>query len=102
MKKLGLLFLLMAPAVLADATPDGAAIFKSNCAMCHGADGKGQTPAGKSLKIRDLGSPDVQKQSDAELAKIVADGKGTMPAYKAKLGADAIQAVVAHIRTLKR
>ncbi|HVR39713.1 MAG TPA: cytochrome c [Thermoanaerobaculia bacterium] len=93
---------LIVPALVADATADGASIYKSKCAMCHGPDGKGQTTMGKNLKIRDLGSADVQKQSDQELAKITADGKGKMPAYKAKLSAEEIKAVVAFIRTFKK
>ena len=32
------------------ASPDGAAIYKTKCTTCHGADGSGQTPAGKSLE----------------------------------------------------
>jgi mono/diheme cytochrome c family protein len=89
---------LIAPALFAD----GAATFKAKCAMCHGPDGTGQTSMGKTLKLRDLGSADVQKQTDADLKKIVNDGKGKMPAYKAKLSADEVQAVVAFIRTLKK
>ena len=81
---------------------DGAAIFKSKCAMCHGADGKGQTPVGKSMKARDLGLPQVQKQTDAALSKVVADGKGKMPGYKSSLGPDDIKQVVAHVRTFKK
>lgn len=82
----------------ADATPDGAVIYKANCAICHGADGSGQTPAGKAMKVRDLRAPDVQKKSDAELMRTIADGNGKMPAYKAKLGSDEIQALVTLIR----
>jgi cytochrome c6 len=81
---------------------DGAAIYKAKCAMCHGADGKGQTPMGKNLKLRDLGSTDVQTQTDAQLVKWVADGKGKMPAYKGKLTPADIDAVVAFMRTLKK
>ncbi len=81
---------------------DGAAIFKAKCAMCHGPDGKGETSMGKSLKLRDLGSADVQKQTDADLKKIIEDGKGKMPAYKAKLAASEADALVAFLRTLKK
>jgi cytochrome c6 len=77
----------------ADATPNGAALYKAKCAMCHGADGKGKTP---------LATAEVQKMSNDELAKITADGKPPkMPAYKGKLTAEEIQAVVAHIKSLK-
>ena len=80
----------------------GAALYKSKCAMCHGADGKGDTPVGKSLKLRDLSSADVQKQSDAELVAITRDGKGRMPPYKGKLTDAQIKDIVAFIRTLKK
>jgi mono/diheme cytochrome c family protein len=96
---LTLVILIILPATLAAA--DGAAIYKAKCAMCHGADGGGMTPMGKSMKLRDLRSPEVQKLSDAELTKVTADGKGKMPAYKGKLTDAEISAVVAHMRALK-
>lgn len=105
MKKISLLvlaLLIAAPSAFAGGGPDGAALYKSKCAMCHGADGAGQTPMGKNMKLRDLRSADVQKQTDAELAKWIADGKGKMPAYKSKMSADEINALVAFIRTLKK
>lgn len=79
----------------------GADTFKAKCAMCHGADGKGETSMGKAMKIRDLGSADVQSQSDADLAKIITDGKGKMPKYDGKLTKDQVDEVVKFIRTLK-
>jgi mono/diheme cytochrome c family protein len=92
------LTLFIASAAAADTAPGAAGIYKAKCASCHGADGAGQTPAGKSLKIRDLRSPEVQKQSDADLQKIMTDGKGKMPAYKAKLSVADIASLVAYIR----
>jgi mono/diheme cytochrome c family protein len=92
----------LAPAAIADSAPDGAAIFKSNCAICHGPDGKGSTPAGRSLHLKDLGSDEVQKMKNAELQKIIEDGKGAMPAYKDKLDQGSMDAVIAFIRTLKK
>jgi mono/diheme cytochrome c family protein len=79
---------------------DGATLFKTKCAMCHGPDGKGDSPMGKKLNVRDLGSPDVQKQSDAELATIIEKGKNKMPAFGGKLSAEQITALVSHIREL--
>ena len=81
---------------------DGAATYKSKCAMCHGPDGAGNTTMGKSLKLRPLGSADVQKQTDKDLAAIITNGKGKMPAYKGKLSDAEIAAQVAFIRTLKK
>ena len=60
----------------------GADLFKAKCAMCHGPDGKGQTTMGKNFGLRPLSSPEVQKQSDAQLKDIVLKGKGKMPAQK--------------------
>jgi cytochrome c6 len=79
---------------------DGATLYKSKCAMCHGADGKGDTPMGKKLSVRDLGSPEVQKQTDAELTTIITKGKGKMTPYGAKLKSEQIGQVVAYIREL--
>ncbi len=87
------------PSVLrADAGPDGAAIYKAKCAICHGADGKGQTPPGKALKVRDLGSSEVQKLSNAEMQKIIVDGKGKMPGFKSSLDQAALDAVIGFVR----
>lgn len=97
--------ILMCMAVLLTTAPlmadDAAAIYKGKCAMCHGPDGAGQTPTGKTMKVRDLRSADVQKMSDADLTKIISDGKGKMPAYKAKLSAADVAALVGFIRKLK-
>jgi mono/diheme cytochrome c family protein len=84
------------------AAADGGATFKAKCAGCHGADGSASTGMGKTLKIRDFGSADVQKQSDADLIKITTDGKGKMPSYKGKLSDQEIKDVVGFIRTLKK
>ena len=36
-----------------------AAVYKQKCAACHGPDGKGDTPAGKSTKVRSFADPEV-------------------------------------------
>jgi len=101
-------FLLLASSTLllsampVHAQDNGAALFKSKCAACHGADGKGDTAVGKSMKLRDLGSEDVQKQTDAQLTAITADGKGKMPGYKGKLTDEQIKQLVSFMRSLKK
>jgi cytochrome c6 len=79
---------------------DGASLYKAKCASCHGADGSGNTPAGKSLKVSDLSSAAVQKSTDADLTQKIADGKGKMPAYAKKLTPDQIKSLVATIRAM--
>ena len=39
------------------AAADAAATYKGKCAMCHGADGKGDTAAGKKMGAHDFASP---------------------------------------------
>lgn len=97
--KLALLLSLAMPVV---AAADGAATYKAKCASCHGADGAGQTTMGKKFNLRDLGSADVQKQTDAQLTAITTDGKGKMPAYKGKLTDAQIKELVAFMRSLKK
>jgi cytochrome c6 len=79
----------------------GASLFKSRCAACHGADGKGDTAIGRSMHMRSLASPEVQKKTNKELTDIISDGKGAMPAYKDKLSGSEIKDLVGHIRELR-
>jgi mono/diheme cytochrome c family protein len=83
---------------------DAPALYKSKCAACHGADGSGNTTMGKSLGAKDLGSAEVQKQTDAQLTDIVTNGMagGKMPAYKGKLTDDDIKGLVGYLRTLAK
>ena len=78
---------------------DGAAdLYKAKCAMCHGPDAKG-----KMAGTHDWTSADVQKMSDADLTKLVVDGKPPkMPAQKGKLTDDQVKGMVAYIRSLKK
>jgi cytochrome c6 len=86
----------------AQAQDGGAALYKTKCAACHGADGKGETSIGKANKLRDFGSPDVQQQSDADLAAVITAGKGKMPAYGKSLKPDQIKDLVTYIRSLAK
>jgi cytochrome c6 len=80
---------------------DAAATYKAKCAMCHGPEGKG-TPAGLKMGAHDFTSPDVQKQTDAQLTEVVEKGKGKMPGYAGKLKDAEIKDLVAYIRSLKK
>jgi mono/diheme cytochrome c family protein len=79
---------------------DGAALYKAKCAMCHGPDGTGKTPVGAKLNVRDLRSPEVQKQSDSDLAQVVGQGKGKMPAFGKTLNDEQIKSLVVQIHEL--
>jgi cytochrome c6 len=80
----------------------GADTYKKKCSACHAANGAGDTMIGKNLKLRPLGSADVQKQSDDELAIIISKGKNRMPSFGGKLSKDQIGDVVKFIRSLKQ
>ncbi len=95
----GLVFLLL-PAHAENAPADGASLFKTKCAMCHGPDGTGKTPMGQKLNIRDLRSAEVQKQSDSDLAHVIGQGKARMPAFGKKLSEDQIKVLVTYLREL--
>jgi len=98
---IGLAILLTHPSPLNGATVNGAeATFKAKCAACHGPDGSGKTPMGQKFNLRDLRSPEVQKQSDAQLTGIVGKGKDKMPGYEKGLGADQVKLLVAYVREL--
>ena len=88
--------------VPAAAQEAGTALYKTKCTACHGADGKGDTSIGKTNKIRDLSSADVQQQNDADLTAIIVNGKGKMPAYGKSLKPDQVKDLVSYIRSLKK
>jgi mono/diheme cytochrome c family protein len=77
----------------------GADVYKAKCATCHGQDGSGNTPVGKSLQVADLRSAAVQSKSDAELTQSVTEGKNNMPGFKGNITDDEIHAVVTFVRT---
>jgi cbb3-type cytochrome c oxidase subunit III len=82
-------------------SPDGAALFKQKCSMCHGPDGKGFA----ALKTPDFTDPKWQaSKTDEEIVSTIKNGKqGTvMPAFAKQLKDEDIDALVKHIRSLKK
>jgi len=82
--------------------------WENHCAKCHGADGKGQTKAGKKLQVKDYTDAKVQAEmKDADMIKATADGvtdkagKERMKAYKDEISAAEIKDLVAYIRKFK-
>lgn len=80
----------------------GKAAYVSNCASCHGLDGKGKGAEGMYFtpSPTDFTTAAFAKQSDAAVHKGIAEGKGNMPAFKMKLSDAAIDEVIAYLRTL--
>jgi len=78
-----------------------AATYKAKCAVCHGASGKGDSPAGKSMGVLSFSDPAMAGKSDADLRAVIEKGKNKMPAYGKSLTPEEIQGLVAYIRSLK-
>ncbi|WP_223642290.1 cytochrome c [Corallococcus sp. EGB] len=95
--------LLCAPAVTH--AEDAAALWDKSCKNCHGPDGRAQTRMGQKESIPDMSRATWQKaESDAELRKVIAHGSPHNPkmkAYKDRLTAEQIDALVGYIRTFK-
>jgi mono/diheme cytochrome c family protein len=77
------------------AAEDGAALYKTKCAMCHGADGAGKMgPALKGTKL-----------SDAQIVDLLTRGEAgkKAPHTKAVAGvsADQAKAVAEYVKSLK-
>jgi mono/diheme cytochrome c family protein len=99
MKKAMIAMAAMAAMSLSAFAVDGAAVYKAKCASCHGADGAGAMA--KKMGSRDLNSADFQKTSEADVAAVIAKGKGKMPGYDGKLSTDEISAVAKYVKSLK-
>ena len=84
------------------AADDGASLYKTKCAACHGADLAGKPAA----KIPSLVSDDAKKASDADLTDMIANGgkdKKAMHAFSNKgVTPDQVKMVVAYIRAAQK
>jgi mono/diheme cytochrome c family protein len=93
---LGLLLLGSGPA-WAD---EGAALYAANCAKCHGADGRAETPVGKAMKVASLVHPKwaAEGSADALVAAFRANPKHKAVASNVS-DAD-LRAIAVHVRGL--
>ena len=69
----------------------GARLYAGNCALCHGAGGKGDGPAAAALTVRpaDLTEPHLFAHTEGDLFWWVSHGKanGVMPGFDKRDGA---------------
>jgi mono/diheme cytochrome c family protein len=75
---------------------DGSALFKTKCAMCHGADGQGKPKMGAKL----VGTAKTEDQIIALLTKGGAE-KGIHVKPMNGLSADQAKAVATYVKSLK-
>src|ERR1041384_2713779 len=81
-------------------------LFRSNCARCHGADGRGQTPTGELYKSPNFTDAEWWRKHSSitgtrSLVRIVTSGRGGMPAFRKKLKRSEITALVNYIRRFR-
>ena len=86
-------------------------LWTSKCSSCHGVDGKGDTEQGKKMKIVDMTTAAWQsKHTDESIKKAILEGtkkeeggvKKEMDPYKDELKPEQVDALVKHIRSLKK
>lgn len=94
------------PASDAAAISAGEGLFGMACASCHGKDGRHPSNIGQAMypRVLDLGSPDVQKLSDAELFWVVKNGirLSGMPGFGKILSDDEIWQAAYYVRSLHK
>ena len=92
----------VAPASMAAAAdPEhGKQIYAQKCAGCHGPDGKGNAKMEEMLKVKIPAFASGVAKSDAELLKVIANGKVPMPAFGKSLSRDDMEAVLHYAKKL--
>jgi mono/diheme cytochrome c family protein len=81
-------------------------LFNRNCARCHGADGRGDTPSGHLFKAPDFTDAEWWKKNSAttstrSLQSVVARGKAGMPGFGKKLSRSQINLLVQRVRSFR-
>lgn len=81
----------------------GKIVYDKKCRICHGDNGEGNPDVAKKLKAeqKPLYSDEVQKKTDADFKKIIAEGSGKMKPPKNVSDTD-MDNVIAFVRTLKK
>ena len=80
----------------AEAAASPRSLYISNCATCHGSDGKSQTAKGRRLEADDISGG----TSTSKTIRLVTNGKGKMPSFRKKLTAAQIKSIADYVRTL--
>ena len=90
--------LLLAAALLllaAGRAHDGRQMYGKKCLACHGLDGAGDKPLGRKLAVPDLRASTL---GQAELERVIAEGRGRMLPYKDKISAEQISEIATYVR----
>lgn len=80
----------------------GKQVYAKKCASCHGADGKGNAKMAGMLKVTIPELSASGGKSDADLLKLLAEGKKPMPSFGKSLSKDEMEAVLSYARALAK
>jgi cytochrome c6 len=80
----------------------GEATYKAKCQSCHGAEGVPNPGIAKAMGVKPVTDPSVKSLSEAQMITDTINGKGKMPAFKAKLSDAEIKASVDYFRTFAK
>jgi cytochrome c553 len=99
--------LALAATTAAALAEDAGANWDKGCKKCHGADGKGATPMGKKLEIKDFTdakyqAPFTDEQATKAIKEGVKDGDKTRMKPAEGLTDEDIKALVAKVRAFKQ
>ena len=79
------------------------ALYVQRCISCHGPSGRGDGPVAASLPVK---PPDfrntVETKSNGQIRRIIAEGRGTMPAFDPALKQSEITDLLQMVRFLSR
>ena len=79
------------------------ALYAQRCANCHGQSGRGDGPIAAALPIAPPDFRDtVERKYIPQIRRIIADGRGTMPAFDPALSQAEINDMVQMVRFLSR
>ena len=81
-------------------------LFRTNCARCHGADGRGDTPLGRTYNAPDFTDANWWRRNASattrgKMLSVVTHGKREMPAFEKKLTRHQIELLVDYVRRFR-
>lgn len=84
----------------------GKAVYEKSCVLCHGPQGRGDGPVGKTINppAADFTSAASKKKADAELLATIETGRPptAMVGWKGQLSEAEIQDVLAYVKSLRQ